>query len=472
MLEQRILKLSKTAPLQDGLCILYVMSRDQRAHDNHALLAAQATALETKLPLVVSFILHASMGYRRREHVQFMLEGLQETTRTLNEHNIPMIYRIGDASEELPKLAAELQPAAIYFDFHPLKPIRDRIKQFASSQDAPCAVVDTHNIIPCWLASPAEDFAAHTFRSKVFKQLQDFMVEPPKLQRHPYAFKQQVSTASVEELQDHSNTIAPAGIDLSYVTSGEQAAHQHLDEFMSKRLATYAIARNDMSNDQQSGLSPYLHFGQISSLRVALALLEHVKETPYLFQVGKLASPGETPSEIDGLNALYEEMIVRKELADNYCFYNENYRSLSGCKPWAITTLNEHRDDPREKLYSRAALEAAQTHDPAWNAAQLQLTKTGKIHGYMRMYWAKKILEWTDSPETAVSDAIYLNDTYSIDGGDPNGYVGILWSIGGLHDRPWNERSVFGKIRYMNYDGLKRKFDIATYIQTWSNNAS
>lgn len=181
-----------------------------------------------------------------------------------------------------------------------------------------------------------------------------------------------------------------------------------------------------------------------------------------------MAQAGDTPKKIDGINALLEEMIVRKELADNFCFYNPHYDRLEGAKEWAQTTLNDHRNDPREFIYTKQQFEHAQTHDPAWNAAQLQLRSSGKIHGYMRMYWAKKILEWSETPEGAIATAIYLNDHYSIDGGDPNGYNGIMWSIAGVHDRPWTERDVFGKIRYMNYAGLKRKFDIQSYIDRQS----
>jgi deoxyribodipyrimidine photo-lyase len=160
-------------------------------------------------------------------------------------------------------------------------------------------------------------------------------------------------------------------------------------------------------------------------------------------------------------------MIVRKELSDNFCHYNSHYDSLEGAHSWAKETLQEHWDDKREHIYSYDQLEHAQTHDPAWNACQKQMTSSGKMHGYMRMYWAKKILEWTKNPEEALKIAIILNDTYEIDGYDPNGYTGIMWSIAGVHDRAWTERPIFGKIRYMNYNGLKRKFDIEEYIQRW-----
>jgi len=183
----------------------------------------------------------------------------------------------------------------------------------------------------------------------------------------------------------------------------------------------------------------------------------------------KLASPGDIPSVYDGVNALLEEMVVRKELADNFCFYEKNYLSLTAGPDWAQKSLASHSLDIREYAYSRDQLENAQTHDLSWNAAQNQMRKSGKMHGYMRMYWAKKILEWSETPETALAHCIYLNDTYSIDGGDPNGYVGILWSIAGLHDRPWFDRPIFGLVRYMNEGGLMRKYDVAAYQKQWND---
>ena len=181
-----------------------------------------------------------------------------------------------------------------------------------------------------------------------------------------------------------------------------------------------------------------------------------------------MPQPSEPASIYDGMNTLFEEMIVRKELSDNFCLYSASYNSLDSVANWARNTLNEHAKDMREFVYTIKELESANTHDEAWNAAQTELKTTGKMHGYMRMYWAKKILEWSPDANTAISNCIYLNDSYSIDGCDPNGYVGILWSIGGLHDRPWIERPIFGKIRYMNRAGLKRKFDLDSYIKRWS----
>ena len=193
-----------------------------------------------------------------------------------------------------------------------------------------------------------------------------------------------------------------------------------------------------------SNLSPYLHFGQISAQRVALIV----------------NGLGNHPSA----ESFLEELIVRRELSDNFCYYNSDYDSFKGFPEWAKKTLNDHKKDEREFVYTLKKFEEAKTHEDLWNAAQMQLVNTGKLHGYMRMYWAKKILEWSKSPEEALKIAIYLNDKYELDGRDPNGYTGCAWAIGGVHDRAWAERPVYGKIRYMNRNGAKRKFDIEKYI--------
>jgi deoxyribodipyrimidine photo-lyase len=230
------------------------------------------------------------------------------------------------------------------------------------------------------------------------------------------------------------------------IEPGEAAAGRALETFVQGGLAEYPERRNDPIAHGQSGLSPYLHFGQLSPQRVALAVV--AADAP--------------PAARD---AFLEELVVRRELADNFCFYNEHYDTVAGFPDWARTTLEAHRHDPREVVYSRDVLERGETHDHLWNACQRDMVLTGKMHGYLRMYWAKKILEWSPSPEMAMETAIYLNDRYELDGRDPNGYAGIAWSIGGVHDRAWGERPVFGKIRFMSYAGCARKFDVAAYCR-------
>lgn len=451
----------------DGQSVVYIMSRDQRVKDNHALLLAQQDALKRELPLIVCFNLLPHAGVRAQEHYTFMLAGLQEVADELKKLGVSFVMTSGKPEDSYKKLFSETDPAAVYFDFSPLSGMRKAAKAAAKLHKGSTYVVDTHNIIPTWVTSDKLEFAAHTIRRKVHQHLPTYLKEPDQLQKHSYTLSSSLSGISFTEAKKIIASVPARGISIDF-KPGQSAAEQHLKQFITNRLDTYAHARNDMSSDGQSNLSPYLHFGQLSSLRVALEVQYAVNKRPLLFDQPKMAQAGSEPSNEDGMNALFEEMIVRKELSDNFCLHTTSYKTLEGAAEWAQTTLREHSTDSREHEYSLKDLESAQTADPAWNAAQNQMTKTGKMHGYMRMYWAKKILEWSPDPQTAVDHAIYLNDAYSIDGGDPNGYVGIMWSIAGVHDRPWTERDVFGKIRYMNYGGLKRKFDIEAYITKWT----
>ena len=236
-----------------------------------------------------------------------------------------------------------------------------------------------------------------------------------------------------------------AGADLT-MPPGPKAAKACLRRFVSRRLATYDTARNDPNAEGQSDLSPYLHFGQISAQRVALTV-----------------EAADAPDEAKA--TFLEELIVRRGLSDNFCLYNPNYDNPKGFANWARLALSAHAGDTLEYLYNAAQFEAAETHDPLWNAAQLEMVVGGKMHGHMRMYWGKKILEWTPSVDAAMEIALHLNNKYELDGRDPNGYAGVAWCIGGVHDRAWPSHNVYGKIRYMNANGCRRKFDVDAYIQ-------
>jgi deoxyribodipyrimidine photo-lyase len=231
---------------------------------------------------------------------------------------------------------------------------------------------------------------------------------------------------------------------------GEDAALAGLRAFVSGRLAGYDTNRNDPNKDAASGLSPYLHFGQLSAQLVALTVRAALLSDPAL---GASA------------DAFLEQLIVRRELADNFCLHHPDYDTVDAFPAWARATLDKHRLDPRPVLYSLDELERARTDDPLWNAAQAEMVLTGRMHGYMRMYWGKKLLEWTEGPEQAMAWAVRLNDRWQLDGRDPNGYAGIAWAIGGVHDRPWPERPVFGTVRYMNSAGARRKFDVDAYVR-------
>lgn len=454
-LKTRIKKLNSASVL--GECVIYVMSRDQRVQDNHALLAAQKHAAAKELPLAVVFNLMPQAGNRSREHYQWMLVGLREVEAQLSKLNVPLITLIGNPSERLTGCITHLKPDAVYFDFSPLRGSRALQKHVAANANCSVYVVDTHNVIPVWVTSDKQEYAARTIRSKIHRALTDYLDEPESILKHEVDWPGTVM--SLGELSDKIEKIVQniasnhqKSLQKNYAP-GVKAANAALGKFIDERLKNYSDMRNDPSKDGLSGLSPYLHFGQLSSLRVVVEVQKAVAADSALQK---------------SADVLIEEMVVRKELSDNYCYYNQDYAGLNGAPDWAIKTLAKHADDPREHLYTLEQFECAETHDSAWNAAQLEMVRTGKMHGYMRMYWAKKVLEWSETPDRALQTLLYLNDFYSIDGGDPNGYVGIMWSIAGVHDRPWGERPIYGTIRCMVYGGLKRKFDIDVYIDMYS----
>ncbi len=452
-LQTRIKKLNDVEN-KDGNSIVYIMSRDQRVKDNHALIAAYKHAIELKVPVVVCFNVYPKVKNRIKNHFLWMFEGLKKVEKDLEELNINFLVEVGNALVAYKKWEKEFNPVAIYFDFSPLKGPRRVKKEFATKSQVPCYLVDTHNIIPVWEASDKEEFAARTIRPKLFSKLEEYLVEPEQVKKLEFRNSKlekpdwdKIQKSIKAELLDNYNPV---------VKSGEDEARKLLDSFIENKLKNYTEERNDPNKDAQSNLSAYLHFGQISSLRVLLEVMKSLK-----IDSKELIDHKYTKS-------LLNEILVWKELTENFCYYNENYDSIKGAKDWALETLNKHRKYERHSVYMLYELEKARTHDQAWNAAQIQMMRTGKMHGYMRMYWAKKFLEWATEPEISIQNAIYLNDKYSLDGYDPNGYCGILWSIAGLHDHGWTEREIFGKIRYMNLDGLKRKFDIKKYIVRWT----
>jgi len=432
-----------SAPIKEGP-VVYWMSRDQRAYDNWALTYAAETARERGAALAVVFNLVPEFLGATQRHYEFMLAGLEETSRALAGLNIPMAILTGEPAVEIPKLVSKYKVGLLVTDFSPLKIKRRWSEDVLKNVDIAVHEIDAHNIVPCRTVSDKQEYAAYTIRPKINRVLDEYLTGFPKLEKQTISWPGKVKPIDWSRLRN-SLKVDESVVPVDWLKPGSAAAKEVLKRFIDKRLLLYDEKRNDPNRSYQSDLSPYLHFGQISAQRIALEI--------------RRAETDESNRE-----AFLEELIVRRELADNFCFYNENYDNTGGFPGWAVKTLTEHRHDKRDFLYSREQLEAAETHDELWNAAQLEMVKRGKMHGYMRMYWAKKILEWTATVEDAMEFAIYLNDRYELDGRDPNGYAGIAWSLGGVHDRAWSEREIFGKIRYMSYNGCKRKIDVAGYI--------
>ncbi len=457
--------------------VVYWMQREQRAADNFGLLYAQSRARELKRPLGVVFCLADSFLGAGLRQFAFLLRGLEETAENLRKKNIPFFLLRGDPGKEIPRFVNKSRAALLVGDFNPLRLPRSWQQAVAEAVSVPFDEIDSHNIVPCRVASDKQEYAAYTFRPKINKLLPGFLVKIPALKKHPYPWpgstdipvcvpssrpslhRQECLCHTAEGSTDIPvcvpaidwiKVLASLKVDSSigeidWLEPGEKAARVRLKKFVEKKLARYPEDRNDPNRDGQSGLSPYLHFGQLSPLRVALEV--------------KNSSASE-----EAKDAFLEELIVRRELSDNFCFYQPKYDKVEGFPEWSRKNAAEHRSDRREYLYTPKQLHAAETHDDLWNAAQTELVERGTIPGYLRMYWGKKILEWTSSPEEALKTAIDLNDRYQLDGRDPNGYAGVAWSIGGVHDRPWPSRPVFGKVRYMNYNGCRRKFNVPAYI--------
>jgi deoxyribodipyrimidine photo-lyase len=430
---ERIFRYNNIA-YQSG-CIVYWMQREQRTKDNWALIFAQEQAIEVRQPLYVIFNKVPEFAGASYDHFRFMLAGLKAVGKSLDSLSIPFTMLSGDPVETIPRFLAGKQAGFLITDFNPLRQVIQWKTEINSCINVPFVEVDAHNVFPVRTISDHREYSAFTLRKKIDRRLNVFLEPFPRLINHPFPGSLDFVKNPGGEFPEEIGNYKIEGADYKY-KSGEHEAAECLTQFLNHGLSLYQEQRNSPEKNGQSGLSPYLHFGQISAQRIALEI-----------RAFHVDNPGAAP--------FLEELIVRRELADNFCFYCNTYDSVKAFQPWAFQTLDKHRNDPRSYLYDETELEQGLTHDPLWNASQRE----------MRMYWAKKILEWTESPEQAMDIAVYLNDKYSLDGRDPNGYAGIAWAIGGVHDRPWSERPVFGMIRYMNYEGCNRKFNIREYIR-------
>ena len=439
--ENRLISLNENRTTK-GDYILYWMQQSQRAEYNHALEYAITRANELALPLLVFFGLTPSFPEANERHYRFMLEGLRDTASRLHRRGIIMAVQVCPPDRGAVSLARNA--ALVVTDRGYLRIQREWRARAAAEMKCPLIQVESDVIVPVESASPKEEYTAGTLRPKIMALL-PFYLKPL---RH---VRLRVDSAGIEckslDLDDIDAIIRKINIDRSvapvrWLRGGTGEAKRLLRRFITGKLDSVPDNRNDPSQDCISHLGPYLHFGQISPLYAALEVL-------------KSKSPGR--------DIFLEELIVRRELSINFVFYNGTYDSIQCLPDWAQKTLKKHGPDRRDYVYDITALERSRTHDPYWNAAQRELVLRGKMHGYMRMYWGKKILEWSASPEEAYAAALALNNRYSLDGRDPNGFAGVAWCFG-KHDRAWGERRIFGKIRYMNDRGLERKFDMNRYI--------
>lgn len=457
MIQKERIKPLNDEQVQDKEEIFYWMQASQRVNYNHALEFAIERANKLNKSLSVFFVLTTDFPEANLRHYQFMLEGLREVREKLAERELKFTIFLGNPENIVSKIAEK--SALIITDRDYLRETRKWRNNVAKKIKCPLVQVESNLIVPVEEASPKEEYAAYTIRKKINKKLDYYLkeLEQRKINKPSLNKELELETELKEKditkfFKNNDLTSLTKKIDIdkkikpvSHYKGGEEQAKDYLYDFIANKLDKYHKLSNDPTKDYLSNLSPYLHFGQISPLLVALEVKEKY-------------SPGQED--------FLDQLIIRRELSFNFVYYNKDYdKNLKAILPdWAYTTLEEHNDDLREYIYSKDEFEKAATHDKYWNAAQKEMKITGKMHGYMRMYWAKKILEWTPSPQDAFEIALYLNNKYSLDGRDPNSFAGISWCFG-KHDRAWQERKVFGKTRYMNANGLKRKFAADLYVQ-------
>ncbi|CBZ51351.1 hypothetical protein NCLIV_044160 [Neospora caninum Liverpool] len=453
-------------PKADGKVVICYLQRDLRVQENWALLLAQEAARALNKPLVVIHLLVPGLAFQpTRRHLSFFIGGAREVEAELKSLNIgfelPIVAkkdpkgRLDEANKKIEEVFAALQPALAVCDFNPLRlptQIVEALARVYGKGLSPLYQVDTHAVVPCWVASNKAETSARTMRPKLQAMLKEFAVPFPKVEPHPVPWtSKQLFPLDEDRVLSAVKPDPPEPLD-SW-KPGTKAALRLLQSFATpQNIAKYGKARNDPLADCQSDLSPYIHFGHIAVQRC-------------LMEVSKLKDTTGDRAVHEGVRAFIDEVVVRSQLSDNFVFFNPHYDDIKGAPDWAKQTLEKHAKDKREPQYEFTALEEGKTYDSLWNAAQLQLVRDGKMHGYLRMYWAKKLLEWTKSPQEALKTAIALNDKYHLDGTDPNGVTGCMWSIGGVHDQGFKERPVFGKIRYMNYPGCERKFDVKAFVR-------
>jgi deoxyribodipyrimidine photo-lyase len=448
--DPRVTQRRSGQPNSDGTCVIYWMQRAQRGIDNPALDVAIEVANALRKPAVVFFAPVPFYPHANLRHYQFLAQGIPDIASALERRNIGFVLR-RYPDHSLVQFCDEVTPAMVIGDENPMRePESWRVKA-AQRLKVPLWTVDADVIVPSKLLERAQ-YAAHTIRPRQRTHLKQFLIAA----KNPHAkigWKKPAKLVSLvsdckagkfdlSEGWKLDRSVSP----VSHWRGGSKEALRLLKDFVEHKLRGYGTQRNKPEIDHTSRLSPYLHFGHISPVTVALA-------------VSKADAPG--PDK----EAFLNQIITWRELSINLVRFNPDYDNFECGEPWAHRTLAKHAKDDRPVLYTERQLENAETHDSLWNAAQMQMVNTGWMHNYMRMYWGKKILEWSKSPAEAYRIAVYLNDKYELDGRDPNGYAGIAWSIVGKFDRPWFERPIFGQIRYMSGASTGKKFNSKKYIE-------
>ena len=444
----RIQPLNEGSPRADGEYVLYWMEQSRRADDNPALEHAIARANDAATPVLVVFGLTADVPSANPRHLTFMLEGLRETKAALVDRGIRLAVQQGPPPEVALSWAEDA--VEVVTDRGYLRHQKRWRRRVADEASCRVTQVEGDVVVPVETASDKAEYAARTLRPKIHEHLDRFLERPDRVALDRPSLEPDGPTGlplddirGLTDRLDLDESVPPVS---SLHRGGASEAQAVLEGFRAEHLDGYDENRNQVQSQAVSHMSKYLHFGQISPV----ALAHRIQDTP---------------APDDDVDAYLEELIVRRELAVNHVHFRPDTYDRYECLPeWARKSLAEHADDERSHTYSEAELDGGETHDPYWNAAMKEMRATGYMHNYMRMYWGKKILEWSPDPRTAFERTLRLNNRYFLDGRDPNSFANVAW-IFGLHDRGWKERPVYGKVRYMSRGGLERKADPEAYVE-------
>ncbi len=450
--QTRIHKLNDAPEHPERSYVLYWAQMNRRVDGNHGLLYACEIANRLGLPVVFYEGLTCTYQWANDRLHTFVLQGVPETAKRLGKTGIGYAFYLRPKKTSPNHALYDLakNAAALVTDDYPVFIAADHNRSVPAKLDVAYYAVDSSCVVPMRLIEKRQ-FGAYTIRPRIHKLLPTYLQEPDKLQvtkrwvGAPPSFHVKVTDENIPELVttceiDHS--VKPS---LAY-EGGRLAAERLLTNFLERNLKRYAKERNQPAAHATSHMSPYLHFGQMSSLEIALATNEYAGKHKLI------------------ADEFLEELIVRRELAFNYARFVERPDRLENLPNWCQETMRLHEFDRKEYTYTPEQIEFAQTGDALWNATQKEMLLRGKIHGYYRMYWGKRILEWTPKYQDAVDIMVDIHGKYALDGRDPNTFTNILWCFG-LHDRAWAERPIYGKLRYLSSDGMKRKTNTTAYIE-------
>lgn len=451
-INERVVQLNDKLVDPDAKYVLYWMQMFKRVENNHSLIYAIRQANELKLRLVVYEGLKYYYPWASDRIHTFILEGVEEKKKAFEKLGIRYIFYLQKDKSAPKQTVAKLakNAALIVTDDFPCFIIPQHNERISARAKVPVFAVDSNGIIPM-SKFEKEEYGAYTIRPKIKKLLDNYLKPLPdekviikSLDLHVDCPETPVTAATISKL------VSDCDIDHSikaseYYHGGTRNGRKRLNQFVSEILPDYETARNKPNVDGSSRLSPYLHFGFLSPLEIALAVCD-----------------ADAPQ--GAKDAYLEELIVRRDLSYNFTRHNSKYESLESLPAWVQKTMREHAGDERQFLYTLEELEAGQTHDELWNAAQREMVVTGEMHNYVRMLWGKNVIAWSPSYEVAFETLVHLNNKYCLDGRNPNSYAGILWCFG-KHDRPWMERPVFGMMRYMTSGSTGKKFDSKKYIE-------